>query len=692
MSETTRYAIEGMTCTNCAKNVERAVERAGFEGAAVSFQRNELRLCDEDVDLDRLRRTIKEAGYDLLDPGTSSSPSAFFQPALVVALLAAIYFMVTMFVPWHSIVRTALDVVLATGILGLGLARYGRRAVQSVRNGSPNMYVLILLGASVAWVFSLVLLLTADDPFHIHVYFETTAVLIALVMLGERIEERAIERTTKSLTGLARENIAPARRIAPDGTIDEVMAEELDRGDQVLVNAGDQVPADGRVLEGAGHADESLLTGESDAVHKATDSEVLGGSVLSGGSIRMEVTTTADRSVLARIEDLTRRAADEKASVQQYADRISAIFVPSVVVVALGVFAINLWVVGTPIDTAILRAVATLVVSCPCAMGLATPLAITVGVEQLTRHGILSKSARAIETFGRIDRLILDKTGTLTEGRVGVERLEVVDADDATVRGLLRALESRSSHPIARSILDAVGDAAPAELDDIEEVSGKGMTARWSGQSLKLGQPGWGGAPDADADVVLTADGRVLARIDLADRLKSGSEQTVRAFVRRGTHVSLLSGDASSKVKVLAERLGIEHRGGVTPAEKYEAIQSSAESGTTAMVGDGINDSPALQMAHVGLTFSEASDISMTAADIILLGDDIGKLDTAWQISKATERTIRQNLFWALIYNVVAIPLAAIGLFQPIAAAGLMVLSDLVLVGNSYRLKRRRFG
>jgi len=540
------------------------------------------------------------------------------------------------------------------------------------------------------------------DSVHRYLFFETAATIITFVLLGNIIEKRSLRRTVSILEDLNRLRPERARivRHTENGgeTIADIAVEDIRIDDILALNAGDRIPADGRIVDGAVSVDESTLTGESVPVEKNVNETVMAGTVIVDGTALLRAEKTASQTVLSGVIDLVRSAQASKPRLQRLGDKVSSIFVPSVIAVAAISFGINYIFSDAGVAGSLMRAIAVLVVSCPCAMGLATPTAVSVGIGRAARNNILVRSGEAMETLSGTATVVFDKTGTLTTGRFRVKRIACYGVAEAEIRRIVAGLERHSSHPIARSLVAALDtqpdDRPPVSFKDIREEKGFGMRATGPGnRSYVIGSRALAGAAAADHDhaVYVIIDGVLAAGIDLEDEPRAGASDVVRQLREAGLETVLLSGDSEAKSRSLAAAVGIEQvYSQQLPRQKTEVITRLRQKGPVAMVGDGINDAPSLALADTGISFGEASGIARNAAQVILLNNrSLTPLITALKTSRATVVTIRQNLFWAFFYNVLMIPLAAAGFLNPMIASLSMAFSDVVVIGNSVRLRYR---
>jgi Cu+-exporting ATPase len=734
--EAVTLSVQGMTCASCVGRVERALRRvAGVVSAEVNLatERASVVRWRGQADTTELIAALRDAGYDGHDAQagaparTASSPLAADGVRVVLAaVLSAPLLLPMVAAPFgsHPMLGGWWQLALAAPVQFWLGARFYVAGWKALRAGSGNMDLLVAIGTSAAFGLSLVLLLGAPAGSTVHLYFESAAVVITLVLFGKWLELRAKRQTTDAIRALNALRPATAR-VQRDGGEVELALAQLRVGDLVIVRPGERLPVDGEVQDGASHVDESLITGESGPVAKQRGDHVTGGAVNAEGLLRVRATALGAESTLARIARMVESAQAHKAPIQRLVDRVSAVFVPVVVLAALltllawGLLA-DQWTAG------LLNAVAVLVIACPCALGLATPTAIMVGTGTAARHGILIKDAQALELAHAVRTVAFDKTGTLTEGRPRLLALHALaDVDQATALELAAALQAGSEHPLARAVIEArpAGSPAPAAASDVQATAGRGVGGTVAGRVLRLGSERWmhelrAGLPAAPPQAIawrqqgrtvswlaeLRPDGsaRVLAMLAFGDALKPGAAVAIAELKRMGVKTLLISGDNAGAARAVGQSLGIDDvRAEVLPADKAQVVASlraSGAHGKVAMVGDGINDAPALAAADVGIAMGGiddagrtlGTDAAMQAAGVTLLRADPRLVADTIDLSRRTTSKIRQNLFWAFVYNVVGIPLAAFGLLNPMIAGAAMALSSASVVANALTLKRWR--
>lgn len=722
-------ALEGMTCAACAARIEKALNRVPGARALVNFATESagVRYDPDRATPGALLAAIEAAGYrahvkrdaDAERQENEARRRAAYHTLrwqLIVALLLTLPLVAQMLpMLWRGTLLGEADHAdLLPRWLQLALATpvqfwIGRRfyigAWHSLRGGGANMDVLIALGTTMAWALSAAV--TVFGLHHQHVYFEAGAAVITLVLLGKLLEARARAGTSAALEGLLRLQPKAVRVVRHGMSVDVPLAEVV-VGDRVLVRAGEGVPVDGMVREGQSSIDESMLTGESRPVAKVPGASVRAGTLNQDGLLVCEATGVGDATLLAAIVRLVTEAQGSKAPIQRLADRVSGVFIPIVIAIAVATFALAWWL-GREGTQALIDAVAVLVIACPCALGLATPTAIIVGTGRGAQLGVLIRNATALELAGRLKVLVVDKTGTLTEGKPEVT--DLLPAGATTRRDLLRvaaSLEQGSTHPLAQAVLAAARaeGVAPEPLLEFLLAPGKGVRGKLAateGEAMLgsldyLAEQGIGVdlAPVAPLHragktlVGVAAGGRMLGLIALADRIRPTSQAGVTRLRDAGIGVVMLTGDNVATARAVAGQVGIvDYRAGVSPLGKADTVRALKSGGVvTGMVGDGVNDAPALAAADVSFAVGAGTDIAIEAADITLIRPDLGAAVDAILLSRATVAKIRQNLFFAFVYNVLGIPLAALGLLHPAIAGAAMAASSLSVVGNALLLRR----
>ncbi len=709
--------IGGMTCASCSSRVEKALSRVpGVVSAEVNLatERAEITVA-KGVPVSTLIAAVDDAGYSASEPShahTAHGTAASWWPIAVSAALSLplILPMLGLLAGRHWMLDGWLQFALATPVQFWLGARFYRAGWSALRAGAGNMDLLVALGTSAAYGLSVYELLFRGDAGTGHLYFEASAVVITLVLLGKWLEARAKKQTTEAIRSLNALRPETARVRRGDSEL-EVPIGQVRVGDRVVVRPGERVPVDGTVQEGASHLDESLITGESVPVMRESGGHVTGGSVNGEGLLVVSTTAIGAETTLARIVRMVESAQAKKAPIQRLVDKVSAVFVP--VVVGIAVVTLLAWGLGTGNwEAAILNAVAVLVIACPCALGLATPASIMAGTGGAARHGILIKDAEALEVAHAIRIVAFDKTGTLTEGRPTL--VEALPAAGGDRRGLLASgasVQAGSEHPLARAVL-AAAEAESVELQrasGARALPGRGMAADVGGRQLRLGsgrlmeELGVATAPmQAEADRLasegrtvswladVTDEPRLLGLLAFGDALKQGAAAVIERLTAMNVKTVLVTGDNRGSANAVATAMGIDRvEAEVLPQDKAALIGQLKQGGlVVAMVGDGINDAPALAAADVGIAMSTGTEVAMQAAGITLMRGDPALVADAIEISRRTYRKIRQNLFWAFAYNVVGIPLAAFGLLSPVIAGAAMALSSVSVVTNALLLRR----
>jgi Cu+-exporting ATPase len=680
---TVELDVEGMTCAACSARIEKNLNKLEGVEASVNLasEKAVVRFSSEKQNIDGLIKKIQDSGYDarVSREGVVRDHTAAHRKAKNEFIVAAVFTapflleMGAMFSGGHGLLPGWLQWLLATPVQFWSGWRFYNGAWKALRGGAANMDVLVALGTSAAYFLSVV---TFFQSAHGHFYFEASAVVITLVLLGKYLEARAKARAAQSLEALI--------RLQP--------ASDLKVGERFRVRPGDAIPVDGRVVEGASSVNESMLTGESLPVEKRAGATVFAGTVNGEGSLDCVATSTGKATVLASIIRLVGAAQASKPPVQKLVDKVSAIFVPVVVGISILTFTFWFFFSGEA-ATSILPAVSVLVIACPCALGLATPTALMVGVGRAARAGILIKNAQALEGAEKLDTLVFDKTGTLTRGEPAVtDLLPEKNVPEEELLSVASALESRSEHPLARAIVKKKSSAA--EVRDFQSHGGKGVSGFVNGVPSTLGSPDFlkrnPPALEGKSIVGVVHGERFLGWIALADELRPSSAGAVASLKAMGIEPVILSGDSKGAVERVARSLGITRwKAGVLPAEKAREIETLRKEGKNiGMAGDGVNDAPALALADVSFALASGSGASLDVADITLMKNDLAGIADAIRLSRATLSKIRQNLFFAFVYNVLGLPLAAAGLLNPVIAGAAMAMSSVSVVSNSLLLNR----
>lgn len=725
--EKVNWKVEGMTCTNCALTVNRYLQGQGMQNIKVNFIGGDVSFeAPVTVSTKELARGINSLGYHVKgneeDGGEKKIKKLFtshlqrfwfcflFTAPLMLHMIPGVHI--------HVLMNPYVQLGLTIPVFIVGMDYFGRSAIKSLLKGIPNMNVLIALGAVAAFGYSLYgTLIGRAEEF---LFYETAATIITLVFLGNWMEDRSVETTQTALKKLAITQKSMANMIAYDDQHQEhifpVESTSLKVGDLLLIKSGEQVPMDCKILWGEAQINESIISGESVPVLKKMNDRLIGGSLLESGSLKAYVTAVGEDTVLSNILKMVREAQSEKPPVQQLADKISAIFVPTVVSISLATVLINFFFTDIGFGASLLRGIAVLVISCPCAMGLATPAAIAVGLGRAARNGILFKNAKSLEIFKSIKQVVFDKTGTLTTGQFNIVGASVDEwlmtngewnrthttsntggshliSPDEFMR-ISYSLEKFSSHPIANAITRKWKMKDEIRWVQIEEIKGWGMKA-----TDKEGNTCIAGSFKAAAhlttdyshNVYIIRNNELLGWIDVADEIRPEAKDVIANLQQKGIRTILLSGDRKEKCEQVGNILGVDIIiSEQSPEQKLEKIAAFNQQIPTAMVGDGINDAPALAKATVGISLGDATQVAMQSAQVVLMNNGLKNLPMALGLGKHTYITIKENLFWAFAYNIVAIPVAALGYLNPTFGALVMGLSDVVLAVNSVRLNFKK--
>jgi Cu2+-exporting ATPase len=731
-----RFDVSGMTCASCASSVESILSHVeGVESAQVNFADSSVLVAfNPDVASKKeMQEAVENIGYELVvseqvdEQQKQEKEEQKLKTAklkLTVAVLFSIPVVtIAMFFPGMPFANWIM-LILSVPVIFYSGKEFFTIAWIRAKNRSVNMDTLIALGTGSAFLFSLFntfypqyLLSRGLEP---HVYYEVAAVIIALILLGRYFEERAKSRTSSAIKKLMNLGVKNARVIR-DGNEVEIPLDQVDKGDLIVIRPGEKIPVDGKVTEGKSSIDESMITGEPVPVEKAPGDEVIGATINKTGSFTMVAEKVGSETMLAQIIKLVQEAQGSKAPIQKLADKISSVFVP--IVIGIAAISFLVWFIWGPepqITYAISAAVAVLIIACPCALGLATPTAVMVGIGKGAENGILVKDAQSLEAVHKLGVLVLDKTGTITKGQPEVTDIfwgEEVD-NQKEIASVVLSMESKSEHPLASAIVhyfkEQGSDNLP--LDSFDSVTGKGLQANYHNKpylignqrlieakakplSLKLSQKAQQLGSEAKTVIYVAQAEKVVGVLGITDPIKETSKQAVHELQQMGLEVHMLTGDNEQTAKAIGENAGVNIiRAEVMPADKEEYIRLLQEKGKrVAMVGDGINDSPALARADVGIAMGTGTDVAIESAEITLIKGDLRDIIKAFKLSRETVKTIHQNLFWAFIYNLIGIPIAAGVLYpftdfllNPMIAAGAMAFSSVSVVTNSLRIKSRK--
>ncbi|MBP9097886.1 MAG: cadmium-translocating P-type ATPase [Ferruginibacter sp.] len=693
------WKVEGMTCSNCALTINKYLQKEGLQDVAVNPISGSVSFTKNDtIEITRLKKGIDSLGYHVIDGEKKETVKESFlsnnKKRFLFTLPFTLVLMMHMLHKWlplHWLMNPWIQLSICLPVFITGMWFFGRSAIKSLQNGMPNMNVLIALGALASFAYSLTGTLLNLGPDYL--FFETTASIITLVFMGNYLEDVSVQSTQRAIKSLAKSQRVMANMIAFDDEHKEQIFPlentQLRTGDLVLIKNGEQVPVDCKILWGECMVNEAIITGESIPVAKNKKDTLIGGSVLENGIVKAQVTATGKDTVLSGILQMVQNAQAEKPPMQKMADKISAIFVPVVTGIAILTFFINFIFFDISTGTSLMRAIAVLVISCPCAMGLATPAAIAVGLGRAAKNGILFRNASSLESFKTIKQVVFDKTGTLTTGDFVIAGYET-SVDKERFKTIAYSLEKFSNHPLAKAIIYEWKTNDIIRWAGIEEIKGMGIKATdrdgnvFMAGSFKI-LPG--NFTDTNHNIYIVENDRLIGWIDVKDEIRKEAKDVINWLHAHNIKTVLLSGDRKEKAMLVADELGIENViAEQSPLQKLDIIAALNNETPTAMVGDGINDAPSLAKATLGIALSDSSQVAMQSADVILMNYGLRNLPKALGLGKHTYITIKENLFWAFFYNIIAIPIAAFGYLSPTIAALAMGLSDVVLAANSVRL------
>lgn len=709
--ENIQWKVDGMSCTNCALSIHKYLVNQGISDPKVNFMEGEVQFELLDASKkETLIKGIQGLGYTVKGASVIDQQKKWLNNNNKERALFSFLFTFPLLlhmipgVHIHFLMNPFIQLALALPVFILGMLYFGRSAWNSLKNGIPNMNVLIAIGAVASFGYSLYGTLIGQGA--AFAYYETTATIITLVFLGNYLEDASIESTQRALKDLVKAQKVMANMIVFDENHKEIIfnveSNTLKVGDLLLINAGETVPMDCKILWGEATINEAIVTGESLPVFRKQNELLMGGSTVESGTVKAYVTAVGDNTVLANILKMVKAAQGEKPPVQILADKISAVFVPMVVSIALITLLGNYFLTPIGFGESMLRAIAVLVISCPCAMGLATPAAIAVGLGRGARNGVLFKNAKSLEIFKDIKQVVFDKTGTLTTGHFELIDFKILPNKETNIeedafKELVYSLEKYANHPIAKCITNTWKTKTTLKWAKIEEVKGLGMKAEdMEGNSY------WAGSYKTVQDVniedghniYIQKNNQVIGWIDVEDEIRPEAKEVIASLHHKGIRTYLLSGDRNQKCERVGKLLGIQEvYSEQSPSDKLKKLATLTKVAPTAMVGDGINDAPALAMATVGISLSNASHIAIQSAQVVLMNQGLKNLPMALGLGIKTYETIRENLIWAFSYNIIAIPVAALGFlgtWGPTYGALIMGLSDVVLAINSLRLFKKK--
>jgi P-type Cu+ transporter len=708
--ENIQWKVDGMSCTNCALSIHKYLSSKGIQEPKVNFMEGEVQF--ELVDTAQkpaLIKGIQDLGYKVRGQETEAEGKKWLDNNKDRAFFSLIFTIPLMMhmIPGlhlHWLMNPYVQLALTMPVFIVGMGYFGKSAINSLKHGIPNMNVLVSIGAIASFGYSLYGTLIGQGAQF--AYYETTATILTFVFFGNYLEDASIASTQRALKDLVKAQKVMANMIVFDEHHKEIIfnvaADTLKVGDILLINSGETVPMDCKILSGEANVNEAIVTGESVPVHRKMKDILLGGSTIENGTIKAYVTAVGDQTVLANIMKMVKAAQGEKPPVQVLADKISAIFVPLVVGIALITLLGNYFFTNSGFSESMLRSIAVLVISCPCAMGLATPAAIAVGLGRGARNGVLFKNAKSLETFKDIKQVVFDKTGTLTTGHFEINQFHIDPSrkeqmPEQEFKNLVYALEMHSNHPIANCIKEAWKTNEILKWSQVEEVKGMGIKA-----TDKEGNTYWAGSyktiekqeVEDGHNIYIQKNNEFIGWIDVADQIRPEAKEVIDQLHRQGITTILLSGDRLEKCKIVGDALGIQQIiAEQSPADKLAKLDELTKVAPTAMVGDGINDAPALAKATIGISLSNASHIAIQSAQVVLMNNGLKNLPMSLVLGRKTYETIKENLAWAFSYNIIAIPVAALGFlgtWGPTYGAIIMALSDVVLALNSLRLFKKK--
>ncbi len=688
--------VNGMTCINCAKSVERIIKNEGGTSINVNFSTGEASFI-LDSGQKKLKAAIVNNGFTIIENEIEQKYSKI-EKLFVFCLVFTVPLFLHMFVNKNSFLNSKwVQIALTLPVLLTGGWHFMKSGINSLKLGIPNMDVLITVGAFSAFIYSLYgTFFMPTEIQHDYLFFETTASIITLVLLGNVLESRAIKKTTSALSNLQSMRPKTARKITEGIKIEKIDVWDLHKDDFIQINTGDRIPIDGIIVSGELELDESMMTGESKPVYRKTLTNVISGTTVISGSAMVRVSTLYGESTIDKIIDLVKNAQQNKPALQKLGDKISTIFVPIVIIASTLTFLLTFFVFNLGLQAAMMQSIAVLVISCPCAMGIAAPTAIMVGIGKSASNGILIKGGSTLEKLAKANLIVFDKTGTLTTGKFILKKLNYYKEREEKIKQVILSLEQNSNHPIAESLVESLSkEVGPIYMHDVIEIKGRGIKGSdMEGNTYQLVSNKHAKTittRELHSDLVLFNGTSVVAELWISDEVKEDAGETISWLKTHGFRTMLLSGDRRKNCEEIATELYLDdYYYEKSPQEKLIIVQKLIKDHNVIMVGDGINDAPSLTTADVGVSFGAATDIAINASEVILVDKKLGALKTAIIIGRQTYRTIVQNLFWAFAYNIMAIPFAAFGFLTPIIAAMAMALSDIVVIGNSLFLKIKK--
>ena len=684
--------IEGMSCSNCANGIKKHLEKHGVKNVNVNFTTKEASYDSKNQDKNHIIKLIENLGYKILTEEETKSP---IERYLYITLFFTIPLFMHMFLPHENILhKPIIQLILCIPVYIIGCIYFGKSAWHSIKSKVPNMDVLIFIGSTSAFIYSIYgwIAFYGSEEASNYLFFETTATIITLVLLGNFLEHKSVKKTTSAISDLSKIQRTTAKRKI-DNKIQEIDFNEIKKGDVLIVNSGDKIPTDGIILSGECLIDESMITGESELVKKSNNEEVIGGTIIESGNITIKAHKIGEDTLLSQIIQLVKHSQNNKPKIQRVGDKISAVFVPIVILISIFTFIITHYFYLIPFQESLLRSIAVLVISCPCAMGLATPTAVMVAIGRAAKNGILIKGGDTLEKVSMVKNLVFDKTGTLTTGDFVVSEIHVNKKKKESIMNIIYNLEKHSSHPIAKSLCKTFNKHnSILDFSNIKEKKGESISGNLNGKNYTFGSSRIikNDENSKKYDLVLLENNKLIAMINIKDELQDGIESVFNELNKQ-YKTYLLSGDKQEKCLQINSKINVkEIYSEQSPIDKINVITNMVNKSPSIMIGDGINDAAALAKSTVGISPINGTEIAIQSADIVLMNYKINQITQVLKIGKHTMKTIKQNLFWAFSYNIVAIPIAILGLLNPMWAALFMAFSDIVVIGNSIRLRYKK--
>ena len=675
--------VYGMTCINCAKSIDKALKIKGIDSQTNFISKTVF--IHKNYNKQEVEKVIKSLGFKIKKQKLNT------KKLFIISLIFTTPLFCHMFVGKESFLNIPeVQLILCLPVYIVGFLYFGISAFQSIKNKTPNMNVLIFTGSSAAFIYSLLGMFYFDGVASQYLFFETCATIITLVLLGNLIEYKSHSKVENLIkNNLFKKEKIKIKKILNNNILN-IEIQDLKINDIIIINSGDIIPADGIIISGECQVNESMITGESISVFKKTEDKLIGGTILNDGNIKMKILQTGEKTIQNKILRLIESSMNKKPEIQKIGDVISGYFVTIVIFISIITFITTYMFLNFDFQECIKRSIAVLVIACPCAMGLATPTAVMVGLNLALKNGIIIKGGKFIEVFTKIKNIAFDKTGTLTNGNIKIENLEYKNKNDLNI---LYSLSLHSSHPISQAITKKYQNKCESiKFDELEEIKGKGISAKIKQDSFFLGNPEFILTNNIKQDICLTKNEKIILTFNIVDELKHNTNQMIKYFKNNNIHTSLISGDSEQKCIDIQSKTNIEkiyYR--QLPEDKLKIIKQYANKNITAMVGDGINDAPSMAASNISISFNNASNLTIDTADIVIMDSkSINKIQLAHKICKKTYSTIKQNLYWALGYNFIAIPLACAGLLNPMWAALFMAFSDIVVIGNSLRFNNKK--